>query len=385
MLDLCEFDDLLTSDEREIRLRVREFCDDKILPGINYYWERAEFPRDLIKEFGDLAVVGGAISGYGCPGMSVVAEGLVATECARADGSVRDTLAAHGLAMTALNLLGGEDQKQHWLPRMAKLESIGAFPLTEANHGSDAASLETSAHVEADQYVLNGQKRWITNGSVADIAIIWARDESNQIGGFIVEPHVPGFTAEVMRGKTACRAADHAIIRLRDVRVPLKNRLPGATDFRALTQILVLSRLAVAWEAMGHALGAYEVAQEFALGRSQFGQPLARFQLVQSKLATMAVALSTMQLICWRVARLAEAGGVKPHQSSAAKLHCAQMARKVILDARDILGGNGVLLENHIARHHVDIEAAYTYEGTHDMNALIIGRSLTGLSAFSIA
>jgi glutaryl-CoA dehydrogenase len=383
-IDFYRIDDLLTEDEREIRDRVRTFCDKEVLPIINDYWERAEFPFELVPKLAELGIAGGSIKGYGCPGISPVAVGLIGQELARADGSVCTFFGVHsGLAMQSIALLGSEEQKRRWLPTMARLEKIGAFALTEPRHGSDAVALETRARLDGDHYVLDGAKRWIGNASFADLVIVWARDDQGKVGGFVVEHGTPGYAASVMTGKIAKRAVWQAEITLDGVRVPADHRLAGSHGFGDTARVLTATRYGVAWEAVGHAVAAYEAALAYARDREQFGTPIASFQLVQSKLAKMLAEVTAMQLLTLRLSQLAAAGQMTDGMSSLAKMHNAAKARQVVADARDILGGNGILLENHVARHHADMEAVYTYEGTDAIQSLIIGRAITGHSAFS--
>jgi glutaryl-CoA dehydrogenase len=382
--DFYRIDDLLSDDEREIRDRVRTFCDKEVLPIINDYWERAEFPFELVPKLAELGIAGGTIKGYGCPGMSHLALGLVGLELARADGSICTFFGVHsGLAMQAIALLGSEEQKQRWLPAMARLEKIGAFALTEPQHGSDAVALETRARRDGDHYVLDGTKRWIGNGSIADLVIVWARDDDGKVGGFVIEKGTPGFQASVMGGKTSKRAVWQAEITLDRVRVPAANRLARSDGFGATAKVLAATRSGVAWEAVGHAMAAYEAALAYAKERVQFGRPIASFQLVQARLAEMLAEVTSMQLLCLRLAQLAADGHMTDAMASLAKMNNAAKARQVVADARDLLGGNGILLENHVARHHADMEAVYTYEGTDAIQSLIIGRAITGHSAFS--
>jgi glutaryl-CoA dehydrogenase len=383
-LDFYRIDDLLEPQEREVRDRVRSFCDKQVLPIINDYWERAEFPFELVPKLAELGLAGGTIQGYNCPGLSEVAAGLVAMELARADGSVCTFFGVHsGLAMQSIALLGSDEQKQRWLPAMARLEKIGAFALTEPKHGSDAVALETSARRDGDHYVLDGAKRWIGNASFADLVIVWARDEDGKVGGFVVEKGTPGFRASVMRGKAAKRAVWQAEITLDGVRVPAANRLARSSGFSATAKVLAATRYGVAWEAVGHAQAAFESALAYATQREQFGTPIAGFQLVQAKLAKMLGELTAMQLLTLRLSQLARSGEMTDGMASLAKMHNAATARRVVADARDILGGNGILLENHVARHQADMEAVFTYEGTDSIQSLIVGREITGLSAFS--
>jgi glutaryl-CoA dehydrogenase len=340
-------------------------------------------PIELVGELGKLGLIGGTIQGYGCPGLSAVGAGLVSMELARGDGSFNTILAVQsGLAMPSIYLGGSEEQRQRWLPAMARGEKIGAFGLTEPLVGSDASHLMTTAHSAGDSYILNGAKRWIGNASVADVTVIWARDEAGHIGAFLVERDTPGFRAEPIVGKGAMRAVWQAEITLENCRVPAENRLPNARGFRDTTTVLTRGRLGIAWSALGHAIACYEKALEYTQQRAQFGKPLASFQLVQDKLVRMLADITAMQLLCWRASRLCDEGKLTPAMASLAKLNNARKARQIAADARDLLGGNGILLENHIIRHMTDVEAIFTYEGTDHTNTLLVGREITGFSAF---
>jgi glutaryl-CoA dehydrogenase len=384
-MDYLRLDDTLSAEERDLRDRVRAFGDDDVLPIINGYWERAEFPFELVGKIAELGIAGTVISGHGCPGMSARGAGVVARELARADGSVNTFFGVHsGLAMGAIDLLGSEEQKARWLPPMAKLEAIGAFALTEPEHGSDSVSLETTAGRHGDEYVLNGAKRWIGNASIADVTIVWARDGNGDVGGYLVEKGTPGFDAgEVITGKIGKRAVWQAEIALRDVRVPEGNKLAHANSFKDAARVLTRTRAGAAWECLGHAVACLEAAASYAKDRSQFGRPIAGFQLVQGKLATMVAETAAMQLFCFRLAELQEADEMTAPMASLAKLHNVRKAKLICSEARDILAGNGLLLENHVARHLTDMEIVDTYEGTDSIQSLIVGRDLTGISAFT--
>ena len=382
--DFYLMDELLTDEERRVRDSVRRFCDQEVIPVINEYWERAEFPFDMIPKFARLGIAGSDIKGYGCPGMSMVTSGLIALELARGDASLCTFFGVHsGLAMHAISMLGSEAQKQRWLPPMARMEQIGAFGLTEPKHGSDAVALETRARREGNEYVIDGAKRWIGNASFADVTVIWARDDEGNVGGFLVEKDTPGFEPTVMTGKVSKRAVWQTDIALKGVRVPLENRLEKARSFKDTSLVLTATRSGVAWEAVGHAVAAYEIALKYTRERIQFGRPLANFQIIQTKLASMLANVTTMQLLCLRLAQLQEEGKMTAAMASLAKMNNARLAREVVADAREMLGGNGILLEYHIARHHADIEAVFTYEGTDTIQSLIVGRDITGTQAFS--
>jgi len=385
LTDYYLIDELLTDQERAVRRRVRDFCDREVLPVINDYWERAEFPFALVPKLAELNIAGGSIRGYGCPGLSPVAVGLVGMELARGDGSLSTFYGVHsGLAMSAIARLGSEEQRRRWLPAMARLEQIGAFALTEPAHGSDAVMLETRARRDGVGYVLDGRKRWIGNGSFADLIVVWARDDDGNVGGFVVERGTPGYEPTVMTGKIAKRAVWQADITLSGVRVPAENRLAQARSFQDTGLVLTATRYGVAWEALGHALAAYEAAVAYVQQRAQFGRPLAHYQIVQDKLARMLAEITSMQLLCLRLSQLAGSGQLTPGMASLAKMNNAKKARAIVAEARDLLGGNGILLEHHVARHFADMEAVYTYEGTDTVQSLIVGREITGVQAFAI-
>jgi len=382
--DFYLMDELLTEQERSVRDKVRNFSDKEVIPIINDYWERAEFPFELVPKLAALSLAGADIKGYGCPGLSPVAAGLIALELARGDASVCTFFGVHsGLAMHAISLLGSEEQKQYWLPPMARMEKIGAFGLTEPDHGSDAVALETRAHRVGNDYIINGAKRWIGNASFADVTVIWARDDEGNVGGFLVEKGTPGFNTGIMTGKVAKRAVWQTDITLTDVHVPVENRLALSRSFKDPALVLTATRSGVAWEAVGHAVAAYEIALTYAKERIQFSKPLASFQIIQNKLAAMLANVTTMQLLCLRLSQLEAEGKMTAAMASLAKMNNARLAREVVADAREMLGGNGILLEYHIARHHADIEAVFTYEGTDTIQSLIVGRDLTGMQAFS--
>ncbi|HEY1518448.1 MAG TPA: acyl-CoA dehydrogenase family protein [Solirubrobacteraceae bacterium] len=374
----------LTDEQLELLRRVRVFVDDEVLPVIGDYWERADMPWPLIKRLGELGVVGEDIHGYGCPGLDPIACGLVHMELNRGDGSLGTFLGVQsGLAMKSIAMLGSEEQKQRWLPGMARLEQLGAFALTEPNHGSDSVGLETSARRVGDSYVLNGAKRWIGSGSVADVVVVWARGEEGQVHGFLVEKGTPGYEADVIEGKGSLRAIWQAQIALEDVEVPAANRLPDAKSFKDTARVLAGTRSTCAWAALGHAVAAYDTALTYSKRREQFGRPLCSFQIVQDRLVRMLAEVTSMQLYCLQIGRLAERGELSDTIAGLAKLNNTRKARQVCADARDMLGGNGILLENHVIRHMTDIEAIHTYEGTETMQTLIVGRDITGVGAFA--
>ena len=382
--DYYLIEELLTDEEREVRDKVRAFADREVIPIINDYWDKAQFPFELIPKIAELNIAGTTIQGYGCPGISHVAAGLLAIEMARGDGSLNTFFGVHsGLAMSTIEMLGSEEQKEKWLPPMARMEKIGAFGLTEAAHGSDAVRLETTARREGDEYVLDGEKRWIGNASFADVTVIWARDEEDEsVKGFLVEKGAEGFSTEIITGKMGKRAVWQPDIKLEGVRVPAENKLANADSFKDTAKVLTATRAMVAWEAIGHAVASYEAAVTYAKERVQFGKPIASFQIIQNKLANMLAEITSMQLLCLRLSQLQETGKMTGGMASLAKMNNARKAKQVCSDARDIMGGNGVLLEYHVARHLSDMEIVYTYEGTDTIQSLIVGREITGIGAF---
>ena len=374
----------LTEQQLEVLRRVRVFVDDEVLPVIGGYWERAEMPWPLIERLGELGIVGEDIEGYGCPGLDPIASGLVHMELNRGDGSLGTVLGVQaGLAMQSIAMLGSEEQKQRWLPPMARLEKLGAFALTEPDHGSDSVALASSATLDGDEYVLNGAKRWIGCGSLADVVVVWARGDDGQVHGYLVEKGTPGYEAEVIEGKGSLRAIWQAQISLEDVRIPSENLLPGARSFKDTGRVLAGTRTTCAWAALGHAVAAYETALTYAKRREQFGRALCSFQIVQERLVRMLAEVTGMQLYCLQIGRLAQRGHLSDTIAGLAKLNNTRKARQICADARDMLGGNGILLENHVIRHMTDIEAIHTYEGTETMQTLIVGRDITGVGAFA--
>jgi glutaryl-CoA dehydrogenase len=363
--------------EWEPFMRARRFVDEEVLPVINDYWERAEFPWPLARRLAELELLD--------DGLSPLALGLVHMELNRGDGSLGTFFGVQtGLAMKAIAMLGSPEQQARWLGPMARLDAIGAFALTEPDHGSDSVALETSARREGNGWVIDGAKRWIGNGTIADVAVVWARSaEDGQVKGFLVETGTSGYEATVIGGKGAARAVWQADITLDGVRVPESSRLPGAETFKDAGRVLVTTRGTVAWGALGHAMAAYDIALTYAKQRHQFGRPLASFQIVQERLVRMLADVTSMQLYCMQLARLAGAGRVSDTIAGLAKFNNTRKARQVIAEARDLLGGNGILLSNHVIRHMSDIEVLHTFEGTETMQALIVGRDITGVGAFA--
>jgi glutaryl-CoA dehydrogenase len=364
---------------------VRKFVDAEVLDDIGDYWEKAELPWHLFRRLPELGIVGETIQGYGAAAMSPLACGLVHMELHRGDGSLGTFLGVHaGLAMQSIAMCGSEEQKQRWLPAMSALDKVGAFALTEPDHGSDSVALETTARRDGDHWILDGEKRWIGNGTIADLVIVWARDtDSGEVLGFVVETPAEGYAATVIGGKVSLRSVWQADITLTGVRVPDENRLVHAQTFADCAKVLANTRGICAWMALGHATAGYDAALRYAMERKQFGKPLASFQIVQEKLVNMLADLTSMQLYCMQIGRLGEAGRLSPTVAGLAKMHNTKTARRLLSEARDLLGGNGILLEHHVVRHWADIEAIHTFEGTETIQTLIVGKDVTGIGAFA--
>jgi glutaryl-CoA dehydrogenase len=383
--DFIKADRLLSDAEKEVRERVRRFVDREVIPSAAEHWDRAEFPFDLLPGLGELGIMGGTFSPeYGCAGWSNVAYGLAIAELARGSGSLATFLHVQsGLAMTAIHELGSEEQKQRWLPGMARCEKIGCFGLTEPDAGSDPGSLATTAVERDGGYVLDGEKKWIGNASFADVAVIWARTDDGKISGFLVEGDNPGFHTNVLPRKASQRAVWQTHIKLEGCHVPEEARLPEATGLGSTLSVLTHSRYGVGWDGLGQAADCYETALAYAGEREQFGQPIASFQLVQQKLVEMVNEISLSQLLSIQVGRLKDEGLLDAPTVSMFKMNNVAKARSTAALAREVLGGNGVLLDYRVMEHMADIEGVYTYEGTHDVNTLIVGQAITGHRAFS--
>ncbi len=384
--DFYNCDMHFTDKQKALRQEVRDFVEYEVLPAINPYWERAEFPWEIARKLVDLPIIGGALHEHGAAGLDLVEMGLVMYELSKGDGSVCTFYGVHsGLAMGSIGLLGDAEQKARWLPDMVKLEKIGAFALTEPDVGSNASQVQTRARKDGDGYILNGAKRWIGNASIADILIIWARDEkTNSFGGYVIEDpnDKEGVSINDIWGKIGKRAVLNADISLRDVYVPAANKLAYVNRFSDMAQVLGLGRYCVAWEAAGVAAGAFELALRYTKEREQFGKPIAGFQLIQHKLVEMATEITLMQTLCLQLSHLINNGQLTAGTASLAKYNNARKARYVTQLARECLGGNGIIIDNHIARLLLDAEVIYTYEGTNEVNLLLVGRELTGLNAF---
>jgi glutaryl-CoA dehydrogenase len=384
-VDFINAGSLLSDGEKEVRDRVRAFVDREVIPAAAGYWDRAEFPFDLVPGLAETGIMGGSFSTeYGCAGWNNVAYGLAIAELARGSGSLATFLHVQsGLAMAAIYNLGSEEQKQRWLPPMAKCEKIGCFGLTEPEAGSDPGSLSTTAVEEGGGYVLNGEKKWIGNASFADAAVIWARTEDERISCFLVEGDNPGYHAEVLPRKGSQRAAWQTHVTLRDCHIPGEARLPGANGLGSTLSVLTHSRYGVGWDGLGQAMDCYETALAYTKEREQFGQKIASFQLVQAKLVEMVNEISLSQLLSIHVGRLKDAGDLDPATVSMFKMNNVAKARKTAALARDVLGGNGILLDYRVMEHMADLEGVYSYEGTNDVNTLIVGQAITGHRSFA--
>src|ERR1700756_3289844 len=384
--DFYQLIELLTPDEKAVVKKVRTYMETKVQPIINKYWSDDAFPFELLPSFKELGICGLGFEGYGCPGGSQKLFGFVAMEMARVDASFGTFFGVHsGLAMGSIYLDGSEDQKQKWLPPMARGEKIGCFGLTEPLVGSGkSGGMTTNRKREGDTWILNGQKRWIGNAPWCDLSIIWARDlADNQVKGFIVEnKSTPGFSVEKIEHKIALKVVQNGQITLKDVRVSEANRLQGGNSFRDTARVLRMTRYMVGWASTGIQMGAYEAALKYAQERLQFGKPIASFQLIQDLLAKMLGNLTACQCLMVRLAQMDDEGKLQDHHASLAKAFCTAKSRETVSWGRELLGGNGIVADYNVGRFFADAEALYSYEGTFQMQNLILGRAITGFSAF---
>jgi glutaryl-CoA dehydrogenase len=382
-MDLLRIDDQFTDEERLVRDTARRFAAERIEPHVADWFEAGAFPaRELAPELGSLGFLGMHLEGYGCPGAGAVAYGIACRELEAADSGLRSFVSVQGsLAMSAIHKYGSEEQKQEWLPRMAAGEALGCFGLTEPDHGSDPANMHTRAKREGSDWVLNGSKMWITNGSVADIAVVWARTDDG-IRGFLVPRDTRGFSARDIHKKLSLRASVTSELSLDDVRVPASAMLPEARGLRGPLGCLSEARYGIIWGALGAGRACYEAAVAYAGSREQFGKPIAGFQLTQEKLAWMEVSLGQAGLVALHIGRLKEAGKVTPQQVSFGKLANVRAALDVARSARSVLGANGVTLEYPVIRHMTNLESVLTYEGTQEIHTLVLGEAITGISAY---
>ncbi|MEV7135258.1 acyl-CoA dehydrogenase family protein [Arthrobacter sp. NPDC093128] len=382
-IDYLNIDSLLTQQEIDLRSQVRQFVDDRIRPNIKSWYEDAVFPQDLVKEMGSLGLLGMHLKGYDCGGRTAVEYGIAAMELEAGDSGIRTFVSVQGsLAMSAISKFGSEEHKQQWLPGMAAGELIGCFGLTEPTAGSDPANMLTRAERAGSGWVLNGAKRWIGLASVADVAIIWAGTEDG-IRGFVVPTDTPGFSATPISEKLSMRASIQCDVTLDDVRLPDSAALPGVVGLRGPFSCLNEARYGILWGAMGAARDAYQAALAYASERTQFGKPIASFQLTQQKLVDMVLEIQKGTLVALQTGRLKDAGLLRPEQISFGKLNNVRQAIEICRSARTILGGNGITLEYSPLRHANNLESVRTYEGTDEIHTLIVGRAITGIPSFS--
>ena len=386
-LDYYLMDDLLSEEERMVRDMTRDFVDDAVMPVIEEAYEQAYFPKELIPQIGELGMLGANLpEEYGCAGLGPIAYGLICQELERGDSGLRSFVSVQGsLAMWPIFAYGSEEQRKRWLPGMAKGEIIGCFGLTEPDHGSDPGGMITRAVKDGDEWVLNGAKMWITNGTVADVAVVWAKtgDDAKSIQGFLVEKGMDGFSAPEQKRKFSLRASVTSELVFEDVRVPEANRLPNVQGLKGPLGCLTQARYGIAWGGVGAAMACYDEVLNYTKGREQFGKPLAGFQLIQANLAEMVTEITKGQLVAWRLGKLKEAGKIRPQHVSLAKRNNIKMALEIARMARDMLGANGVTAEYQSMRHMCNLESVYTYEGTHNIHTLILGHDVTGIPAYS--
>ena len=384
-VDYYGIDELLTEEQRMMRDAVRDWVEAKFLPIVSQHHRDGTFPLELARDLGEMGVFGATLKGYGCAGLDHVAYGLIMQELERGDSGLRSFASVQsGLVMYPIYSYGSDAQKDRWLPPLQSGASLGCFGLTEPDHGSDPGSMKTRAVRKGNEYVLNGTKLWITNGSVADVAVVWAKGEDGEIGGYLVEKGTPGFSTIDIHGKFSMRASITSELAFADCRIPLENKLPGVKGLKGPLSCLSQARYGIAWGAIGAAMGCYDWALQYAQQRIQFNKPIGSFQLVQQKLVWMITEITKAQLLCWRLGQLKDAGRARPQQISMAKMNNVQMALDGARLARDILGAAGIVDEHPIIRHMMNLETVNTYEGTHDIHTLIVGRDITGLDAFGI-
>lgn len=380
--DFLNIDAHLSEEEQGVRERVRSFVDEKIRPHIKGWYDEAVFPEEIVPDFAELGLLGMHLSGYGCAGRSAVEYGLACMELEAGDSGLRTFVSVQGsLAMSAIHKFGSEEQKNEWLPRMAKGEAIGCFGLTEPEAGSDPASMKTFARKEGSEWVLNGRKRWIGMGTIADVAVVWAQTDDG-IRGFLVPTATQGFSARDITGKLSMRASIQCELFLEEVRLPEGAMLPEAEGLKGPFACLNEARYGIVWGAMGAARDCFECALEYSKGREQFGKPVAGFQLTQKKLVDMMVEINKGTLLALHIGRMKDEGILRPEQVSVGKLNNVREAIEIAREARTILGGNGVTLDYPVIRHANNLESVLTYEGTNEVHTLILGNALTGVPAF---
>ena len=381
-VDFYNIEQHLTDEEIMVRDLVREWVDEKVIPIIEDYYTKGTFPMELIAEIGNMGLFGCNLKGYGCAGMSNIAYGLICQELERGDSAIRSCVSVQGsLSMYPIHAFGSEEQKQKYLPGMAEGKLIGCFGLTEPDHGSDPSSMETKAVEDGDSYVLNGAKMWITNGTIANLAVVWAKLDG-KIRGFIVEKDDSGFTAPEMKGKHSLRASITSELVFQDCHIPKDRILPEVQGLKGPLSCLTQARFGIVWGSLGAATGCYHSSVDYAKSRIMFEKPIASFQLVQNKLAWMLREITKGQLLAYHLGRAKDEGEATPEMVSLGKMNNVDVALRIARMSRDIHGANGILNEYPIMRHMANLESVYTYEGTHDIHNLILGRWITGIQAF---
>jgi glutaryl-CoA dehydrogenase len=382
-VDFYNIDELLSEEEIAVRDAVRAWVEERVLPGIDQHYLDGTFPQELVQEMGELGFLGANLHGYECPGLNNVMYGLICQELERGDSAIRSFASVQGsLVMFPIHAYGSEAQKQHWLPKLASGHAIGCFGLTEPDFGSNPGGMITRAEDKGDHYLLNGAKMWITNGTVADVAVVWAKLDG-VVRGFLVEKGMDGFSAPEMKGKHSLRASVTSELVFQDVRLPKDNILPGVSGLKGPLSCLNNARYGIAWGALGAAMACFHSSVDYSKERIQFDRPIASFQLVQNKLAWMLREITKGQLLAWRLGRMKDAGTLRHEQVSLAKMNNVDIALQIARVARDVHGANGILAEYPIMRHSANLESVFTYEGTHDIHNLVLGRWITGIPAFT--
>lgn len=382
-VDYYGLDDWFTDEEKMIRQSVRDFVDENLIPIIEESYMEGRFPAEIIPGLADLGVLGCSLEGYGCSGLSSMAYGIICQELERGDSGLRSFASVQSsLVMYPIHTFGSEEQKEKWLPRLASGKAIGCFGLTEPDFGSNPTGMLTRAKKDGDHYILNGAKMWITNGTVADVAVVWAKTEDDVITAFLVEKGTPGFSAPEIKNKHSLRASITSELVFEDCRIPAENMLPNSKGLKHALMCLNQARYGITWGVIGAAMDCYETALNYSKTRIQFDKPIGSFQMVQEKLVWMLNEITKAQLLSFRLGKLKDEGKMRPEHVSLAKMNNVKMAREVAMTAREILGANGVAAEYPVMRHMNNIESVFTYEGTHDIHILTVGRDITGLNAF---
>lgn len=383
-VDYYGIDDLLTEDERMVRDTVREFVEEKFLPGVGTHYRDGTFPMEVVPQLGELGLLGPTIQGYDCAGLNAISYGLICQELERGDSGLRSFASVQSsLVMFPIYAYGSEAQKQKYLPQLAAGKMIGCFGLTEPDYGSNPSGMITRARKKGDNYVLNGSKMWITNGSIADVAVVWAKDDEGEIRGFLIDKDTPGFRAVDIEGKFSLRASVTSELILEDCEIPAENMLPNIKGLKGPLSCLSQARYGIAWGALGAAMACYDTALDYSKNRIQFDRPIGGFQLVQQKLVMMVTEITKGQLLALRLGQLKDSGKMQHAQISMAKMNNVRIALDISRVAREILGANGIADEYPIMRHMNNLESVYTYEGTHDIHCLTVGRDITGIAAFA--